>query len=52
VTATQKCRLATVISDLQAFKTDHRHWRLDYGIEDVLRDIYEHNAERRTAIAP
>jgi CDP-paratose 2-epimerase len=40
------------ISDLQAFKADHPKWRLTYGIEDVLRDIYEHNAERWAAMAP
>jgi len=39
------------ISDLQAFKSDHPQWRLTYGIEEVLRDIYEHNAERWAAMA-
>jgi CDP-paratose 2-epimerase len=39
------------ISDLHAFKADYPGWRLTYGIEDVLRDIYEHNAERWAAIA-
>jgi CDP-paratose 2-epimerase len=39
------------ISDLQAFKADYPGWRLTYGIEDVLRDIYEHNVERWAAIA-
>ncbi|MGA2319418.1 MAG: NAD-dependent epimerase/dehydratase family protein [Solirubrobacteraceae bacterium] len=34
------------ISDLQAFRGDYPGWRLTYGIEDVLRDIYEHNVER------
>jgi CDP-paratose 2-epimerase len=39
------------ISDLQAFKADHPQWRLSYGIEELLREIYEHNAERWEAIA-
>jgi CDP-paratose 2-epimerase len=39
------------ISDLQAFKADYPQWQPTYGIEDVLRDIYEHNAERWAAIA-
>jgi CDP-paratose 2-epimerase len=39
------------ISDLQAFKADYPQWRLTYGIEDVLRDIYEHNAGRWEATA-
>jgi CDP-paratose 2-epimerase len=38
------------ISDLQAFKADYPGWRLTSGIEDVLRDIYEHNVERWAAI--
>ncbi len=37
------------ISDLQAFKSDYPQWQLTYGIEDVLRDIYEYNAERWAA---
>jgi CDP-paratose 2-epimerase len=39
------------VSDLQAFKSDHPQWQLTYGIEEVLRDIYEHNAERWGAVA-
>jgi CDP-paratose 2-epimerase len=38
------------ISDLQAFETDHPQWRLSYDIEGLLRDIYEHNADRWAAI--
>jgi CDP-paratose 2-epimerase len=34
------------ISDLAAFKTDYREWRLTFGIEEVLRDIYERNVEQ------
>ena len=34
------------VSDLGAFKQDFPQWRLTYGIEDVLRDIHDANAER------
>jgi CDP-paratose 2-epimerase len=34
------------ISDLAAFMADYPHWQLTYGIEDVLRDIYERNVEQ------
>jgi CDP-paratose 2-epimerase len=34
------------ISDLGAFRVDYPDWQLRFGIEDVLRDIYEHNFER------
>jgi CDP-paratose 2-epimerase len=34
------------ISDLEAYRTDYPQWRLTFGIEDVLRDIYEHNVEQ------
>jgi CDP-paratose 2-epimerase len=34
------------ISDLAAFTADYPHWQLTYGIEDVLRDIYERNVEQ------
>ena len=37
------------ISDFSAFKADYPGWELTYGIEDVLREIYEHNVERWTA---
>jgi CDP-paratose 2-epimerase len=39
------------ISDLREFEADHPDWQLTYGIEDVLRDIYEQNVERWAAIA-
>jgi CDP-paratose 2-epimerase len=39
------------ISDLDAFKADHPSWQLTFGIEDVLRQIYEYNVERWTAPA-
>jgi CDP-paratose 2-epimerase len=38
------------ISDLQAFKAEHPQWRLRYAIEDLLRDIYEQNADRWAAV--
>ncbi len=34
------------ISDLDAFKADYPAWQLTFGIEDVMRDIYEHNVEQ------
>ncbi len=34
------------ISDVESFAADHPGWKLTFGIEDVLRDIYEHNVER------
>jgi CDP-paratose 2-epimerase len=34
------------ISDLRGFEADYPQWRLTLGIEEMLRDIYEHNAER------
>ena len=36
------------ISDLGAFKVDYPPWRLTFGIEDLLRDIYESNVEQWT----
>lgn len=37
------------VSDLSAFKADHPGWDITFGIEDVLRESYEHNVERWTA---
>lgn len=34
------------ISDLDAFKRDYPEWRLEYGIEQVLREIHDFNVER------
>jgi CDP-paratose 2-epimerase len=34
------------ISDLRAFEADYPRWGLTLGIEEMLRDIYERNAER------
>jgi CDP-paratose 2-epimerase len=39
------------ISDLTAFKRDYPSFDLTYGIEDVLRDIYESNCEEWLAAA-
>jgi CDP-paratose 2-epimerase len=39
------------ISDLDAFRADFPDWELTFGIEDVLRDIHDSNAERWTALA-
>ena len=39
------------VSDFEAFKADYPDWRLTYGIEDVLRDIYQCNVERWLALA-
>jgi CDP-paratose 2-epimerase len=38
------------VSDLGEFKADYPEWQLTYGIEGILRDIYEHNVERWTAL--
>jgi CDP-paratose 2-epimerase len=37
------------ISDLDAFKRDYPEWRLEYGIEQVLREIHDFNVERWSA---
>jgi CDP-paratose 2-epimerase len=34
------------ISDLDEFRRDYPGWRLEYGLEALLRDIYERNVER------
>ena len=34
------------VSDLDAFKADYPEWELTFGIEDVLRDIHDSNAEK------
>jgi CDP-paratose 2-epimerase len=40
------------VSDLSAFEADYPSWQLTFGIDEVLRDIYEFNAERWTAPEP
>jgi CDP-paratose 2-epimerase len=39
------------VSDFTDFERDYPQWRLTFGIDEVLRDIYEHNVERWTAEA-
>ncbi|HZO97839.1 MAG TPA: NAD-dependent epimerase/dehydratase family protein [Gaiellaceae bacterium] len=34
------------ISDLSAFERDYPDWRLEYGVEEILREIHERNVER------
>jgi CDP-paratose 2-epimerase len=38
------------ISDLDAFMADYPQWQLTFGIEDVVRDIYEQNVEQWSAM--
>jgi len=37
------------ISDLAPFEADHPDWKLRYGIEEILAEMHEQNAERWTA---
>src|ERR1700710_601917 len=37
------------ISDLGPFEADYPDWKLRYGVEDILREMYEQNLERWTA---
>jgi CDP-paratose 2-epimerase len=34
------------VSDFGSFETEYPGWQLTYGIEDVLKDIYDYNAVR------
>jgi CDP-paratose 2-epimerase len=34
------------ISDLEPFKRDHPHWQLRYGIDAILTEIHDHNADQ------
>ena len=36
------------ISDLAPFQADYPDWKLRYGVEDILREMYEQNLERWT----
>jgi CDP-paratose 2-epimerase len=36
------------ISDLSEFQSDYPDWELGYGIEEILREMYEQNVERWT----
>jgi CDP-paratose 2-epimerase len=37
------------VSDFGAFEADYPGWQLTFGIDEVLRDIYEHNVEQWSA---
>ncbi len=39
------------VSDFGSFEADYPDWQLTYGIEDVLKDIYEYNVEQWIAPA-
>jgi CDP-paratose 2-epimerase len=39
------------ISDLTPFEADYPDWSLRYGVEDILREMYEQNLERWTVAA-
>jgi CDP-paratose 2-epimerase len=39
------------ISDLDEFVRDYPDFRIDYGVEAVLRDIHDQNVERWTITA-
>jgi hypothetical protein len=39
------------ISDLDEFRADYPAWGIRYGIEEILREIYELNVERWAATA-
>lgn len=34
------------ISDLSEFRTDYPAWEIEFGVEEILRQIYEHNLEQ------
>jgi CDP-paratose 2-epimerase len=38
------------ISDLAPFRADYPDWRLEYGVEAILREIYERNVESWTTV--
>jgi CDP-paratose 2-epimerase len=39
------------VSDLAPFRADYPSWQLEYGVEEILREIYEQNAESWTVAA-
>jgi CDP-paratose 2-epimerase len=39
------------ISDLAPFRADFPDWRLQFGVEEILREIYERNVENWTVAA-
>ena len=42
------------VSDLGEFRTDYPGWRVEHGVEEILREIHEENAEvwASEALAP
>jgi CDP-paratose 2-epimerase len=34
------------ISDLSEFRTDYPAWEIEFGVAEILRQIYEHNLEQ------
>jgi CDP-paratose 2-epimerase len=39
------------ISDVSRFKTDYPEWSLQYDVKEILREIYEQNADRWLEVA-
>jgi CDP-paratose 2-epimerase len=39
------------ISDLAPFRADYPDWQLEYGVEEILREIYDRNVETWTVAA-
>jgi CDP-paratose 2-epimerase len=37
------------ISDISRFESHYPGWKLEYSVEDILKQIYEHNVERWTS---
>lgn len=40
------------VSDMGSFEADYPEWRLTFGIDEVLRDIHQFNAESWAALTP
>ena len=39
------------ISDLNEFQLDYPEWSLEYDVDAILQEIYEHNVEQWAAAA-
>jgi CDP-paratose 2-epimerase len=39
------------ISDMEEFRRDYPHWALSYGVDDLLQEIHDQNAEHWAATA-
>jgi CDP-paratose 2-epimerase len=39
------------ISDLEPFKRDYPEWDIRFGIDEILEQIYQHNADLWSATA-